>query len=51
MVADDGYPDTKRLLHELYHPSLVGIRKLPKPVVAGVHGPAVGFPHAGPWPV
>ncbi len=39
---DDGMPDVKREL-ELYHGAIVGIRRLPKPVVACVNGPAVGI--------
>ena len=32
-----------RQLTEIYHPIMVGIRELPKPVVAAVNGPAVGI--------
>jgi 2-(1,2-epoxy-1,2-dihydrophenyl)acetyl-CoA isomerase len=32
-----------RQLKDLYHPIMVGIRELPKPVVAAVNGPAVGI--------
>jgi 2-(1,2-epoxy-1,2-dihydrophenyl)acetyl-CoA isomerase len=32
-----------RQLSEVYHPIMVGIRELPKPVVAAVNGPAVGI--------
>jgi 2-(1,2-epoxy-1,2-dihydrophenyl)acetyl-CoA isomerase len=32
-----------RQLTEVYHPIMVGIRELPKPVVAAVNGPAVGI--------
>jgi 2-(1,2-epoxy-1,2-dihydrophenyl)acetyl-CoA isomerase len=39
----DGRPDTKRILHEVYHPILLGIRRIEKPVVAAVNGPAVGI--------
>jgi 2-(1,2-epoxy-1,2-dihydrophenyl)acetyl-CoA isomerase len=41
--ADDGMPDIKRELHESYHPAIAGVRRLPKPVVAAVNGPAVGI--------
>jgi 2-(1,2-epoxy-1,2-dihydrophenyl)acetyl-CoA isomerase len=41
--AEDGMPDIKRELHEIYHPAIAGIRALPKPVVAAVNGPAVGI--------
>jgi 2-(1,2-epoxy-1,2-dihydrophenyl)acetyl-CoA isomerase len=40
---DDGKPDVRRELHELYHPVIAGIRRLEKPVVAAVNGPAVGI--------
>jgi 2-(1,2-epoxy-1,2-dihydrophenyl)acetyl-CoA isomerase len=42
-AADDGRPDIRRDLHDCYHPVIVGIRRLPKPVVAAVNGPAVGI--------
>ncbi len=41
--ADDGLPDVRKELHELYHPIIVGVRRLEKPVVAAVNGPAVGI--------
>src|SRR5919106_2324744 len=41
--ADDGMPDIRRELHEVYHPIIAGIRRLEKPVVAAVNGPAVGI--------
>src|SRR3954453_742745 len=42
-LDDDGLPNVRKRLVELYHPILLGIRELPKPVVAAVNGPAVGI--------
>jgi 2-(1,2-epoxy-1,2-dihydrophenyl)acetyl-CoA isomerase len=42
-AADDGLPDIRRELDELYHPIIAGVRRLEKPVVAAVNGPAVGI--------
>ena len=39
----DGGPDVRKELHEIYHPVIAGIRRLEKPVVAAVNGPAVGI--------
>ena len=39
---DDGLPDVRREL-DIYHGAITGIRRLPKPVVAVVNGPAVGI--------
>lgn len=41
--AEDGMPDIRKDLHEIYHPAIAGVRRLPKPVVAAVHGAAVGI--------
>lgn len=41
-VTPEGGPDLERSLHERYHPVILGIRRMPKPVLAAVHGPAVG---------
>jgi 2-(1,2-epoxy-1,2-dihydrophenyl)acetyl-CoA isomerase len=41
--AEDGLPDLRKELHELYHPIIGGVRRLEKPVVAAVNGPAVGI--------
>jgi 2-(1,2-epoxy-1,2-dihydrophenyl)acetyl-CoA isomerase len=39
----DGRPDVGTALRERYHPIITGVRRMPKPVVAAVHGPAVGI--------
>jgi 2-(1,2-epoxy-1,2-dihydrophenyl)acetyl-CoA isomerase len=40
---EDGGPNVRKELHEVYHPAIVAIRRLPKPVVTAVNGPAVGI--------
>ena len=40
---DDGMPDIRKELLEVYHPIIAGVRRLEKPVVAAVNGPAVGI--------
>jgi 2-(1,2-epoxy-1,2-dihydrophenyl)acetyl-CoA isomerase len=39
----EGHPDVHTTLTERYHPIITGIRRMPKPVVAAVNGPAVGI--------
>jgi 2-(1,2-epoxy-1,2-dihydrophenyl)acetyl-CoA isomerase len=47
LSADDatpsGRPDVYKVLTERYHPIIIAIREMPKPVVAAVNGPAVGI--------
>jgi 2-(1,2-epoxy-1,2-dihydrophenyl)acetyl-CoA isomerase len=40
---DDGMPDIRKELTDFYHPIIAGVRRLEKPVVAAVNGPAVGI--------
>src|SRR3954469_23819130 len=42
-TTPDGRPDVRKRLTEVYHPIITGIRRMPKPVMAAVHGPAVGI--------
>jgi 2-(1,2-epoxy-1,2-dihydrophenyl)acetyl-CoA isomerase len=42
-TTPDGRPDVYKTLTERYHPIMVGIRDMPKPVIAAVNGPAVGI--------
>lgn len=39
----EGHPDVRTALVDRYHPIIVGLREMPKPVVAAVQGPAVGI--------
>jgi 2-(1,2-epoxy-1,2-dihydrophenyl)acetyl-CoA isomerase len=40
---EGGVPDVYSRLTQQYHPIITGIRQMPKPVVAGVHGAAAGI--------
>jgi len=43
-AADEpGGRDIYKTLTERYHPLITGIRRMPKPVIAGVNGPAAGI--------
>ncbi len=42
-AADDGMPDVRKELHDIYHPVIAGVRRMEKPVVAAVNGAAVGI--------
>lgn len=42
-ATPDGRPDIYKTLTERYHPIMIAIREMPKPVVASVRGPAVGI--------
>jgi 2-(1,2-epoxy-1,2-dihydrophenyl)acetyl-CoA isomerase len=40
---EDGMPNLRKELTDVYHPVIAGVRSLEKPVVAAVNGPAVGI--------
>lgn len=42
-VTPEGHPDVGAALRERYHPIITGLRRMPKPVLAAVNGPAVGI--------
>jgi 2-(1,2-epoxy-1,2-dihydrophenyl)acetyl-CoA isomerase len=39
----EGHPNLHKVLTERYHPIIMGLRTMPKPVLAAVNGPAVGI--------
>jgi 2-(1,2-epoxy-1,2-dihydrophenyl)acetyl-CoA isomerase len=43
MQTTGGAPDVRTPLREIYHPLILRVRTLPKPVIAAVNGPAVGI--------
>jgi 2-(1,2-epoxy-1,2-dihydrophenyl)acetyl-CoA isomerase len=42
-LTPEGHPNVRKRLTEVYHPIITGLREIPKPVLAAVHGPAVGI--------
>jgi 2-(1,2-epoxy-1,2-dihydrophenyl)acetyl-CoA isomerase len=42
-LTPDGHPDVGTALRDRYHPIIAGLRRMPKPVLAAVNGPAVGI--------
>ena len=42
-ATPEGHPDVGTALRERYHPIIAGLRRMPKPVIAAVNGPAVGI--------
>jgi 2-(1,2-epoxy-1,2-dihydrophenyl)acetyl-CoA isomerase len=42
-LGANGKPDVRTRLRTVYHPLILGMRTVPKPVIAAVNGPAVGI--------
>jgi 2-(1,2-epoxy-1,2-dihydrophenyl)acetyl-CoA isomerase len=42
-LTPEGRPDVRKRLDECYHPIMLAVRELPKPVIAAVNGAAVGI--------
>jgi 2-(1,2-epoxy-1,2-dihydrophenyl)acetyl-CoA isomerase len=42
-LGANGKPDVRTRLQNVYHPLILGMRTVPKPVIAAVNGPAVGI--------
>ena len=49
-TGEGGVPDVYSRLTKRYHPIIVGVREMPKPVVAAVHGAAAGIGASWRWP-
>jgi 2-(1,2-epoxy-1,2-dihydrophenyl)acetyl-CoA isomerase len=42
-TTPEGHLDVRTVLHEVYHPIITTIRRMPKPALAAVRGPTVGI--------